>query len=135
MDSGEVIPGLNEDWTMAGAKLMEWMSGFIMLICAQELFFKGSPSKAMPILMLIWIGTTFGLAALRKQFPDEERGLANKVMAAVGMNPPGIPAPSVIQPVWSGCPLRELPEESEFRYLDLDKVFAPQEGEEGETRG
>ncbi len=123
MDNGQVIPGLNESWTMLGAKLMEWVSGFVALICAQELIFKESAGKAMPALMMIWFGTTLGLAALRKRFPDEERGLANMCMVSMGFCPPGIPAPADLQPIWSGCPLRELNEETEFRYLDLDQVF------------
>lgn len=129
MDNGQVIPGLNDDWSMLGAKLMEWVSGFIALICAQELLFKQSAGKAMPVLLLIWMGTTLGLAALRKRFPDEERGLANMCMVSLGFCPPGIPSPAALQPIWSGAPMRTLPEQTEYKYLDLDKVLTVLEKE------
>lgn len=122
MDNGEVIPGLNEDWTFCGAKMFEWIAGFMMLILASE-FLVEKPAKQAPILVCIMIGTTLGLALCRRSFADEERGMRNACMTALGMAPPGIPAPAFIQPVWSGAPLREMDEKLQFMELGLDKVF------------
>ena len=121
MDSGEVIPSLNEDWTFAGAKLFEWMGGLMTAFMASNLFDR--PAHAMPLLVLIWIGTTLGLALLRKKFPDEERGVRNMCMAACGFAPPGIPTPASLQPLWSGAPIRSLPKMCLYQQLDLDAVL------------
>ncbi|MCB0353702.1 MAG: hypothetical protein KDD64_09265 [Bdellovibrionales bacterium] len=122
MDNGEVIPGLNEDWTFAGAKAMEWGSGVVMMMMTSELAGL-SPAKAMPIMLSVLVGTTFGLAALRKMFPDEERGVANLLMTNLGICPPNIPAPAALQPLWSGTPMKELQEKKEFVDLGLLDVF------------
>lgn len=129
MDNGEVIPSLNEPWTMGGAKVSEWTSGFVMLIVFQEIFLDSS-SRNMPFLLAIWLITTFGMAALRRSFPDEERGLANMCLTAVGIDPPGIPTPSALQPLWSGCPVRALPEDCDYIFLELDKLFESEEDED-----
>lgn len=125
MDNGEVIPGLNEDWTLGGAKLSEWMAGFVMLVISQEIIFGGSGQmgKYMPMLMTIWLGTTFGLAALRRQFPDEERGVRNKVAASLGVTPPGLPPPARVAPRLSGMRMEKLDEEREFTELGLHDIF------------
>lgn len=122
MDNGEVIPGLNEEWTLGGAKLFEWIAGFMMFIIASELFFTNT-GRAMPQLMMIWVSTTFGLAALRRTVPDEERGVRNKVLTALGISPPGIPSPASLQPYWSGAPMREMDKEKAFIGLQLDVVL------------
>lgn len=129
MDNGEVIAGLDEEWTLGGAKLMEWCAGFMMFIVCAELLFNNW-GQAMPQLMLIWIGTTFGMASVRRQFPDEERGVRNKVMVTLGVEPPGIPAPSTLQPFWSGCPTRKLNEKCEYMTLRLDRVFVWEDAED-----
>lgn len=133
MDNGEEIPGLNEDWTFAGAKLFEWIAGFMALLIASELFVENA-GRSMPLLVMIMVMTTFGLASLRRSFPDEERGVRNLVMLSLGFNPPGIPKPAQVQPVWSAAPVRELEENSNFRQLGLDEVFesTPMDGEEEE---
>lgn len=130
MDNGENIPGLGDDWTFAGAKLFEWIAGFVMVIIVSELFLS-RPSQAMPLLMMTWVGTTLSLAILRRQFPDEERGLRNFFMVKAGFPPPGIPTPAELQPYWSGLPLADLDQEALFRKLSLDQLFQPEE-EEGE---
>ena len=132
MDSGDVIPGLNEDWNFGGAKLMEWAAGLVMFMMANEFFFTNT-AKSMPILLMVWIATTFGLANIRKKFPDEERGIRNVMMVLMGFPPPGIPVPAVLQPVWSGAPLRELPVLCDYRVLELDKVFELSEEMKGDT--
>ena len=38
MDDGYVIPSLNENWTFAGAKPMEWISGLMAALIFSELF-------------------------------------------------------------------------------------------------
>ena len=129
MDNGEVIPGLNEDWTLGGAKLAEWIAGFMMFIIASELFFDNI-GRNMPQLLIIWVSTTFGLAALRRSFPDEERGIRNSSLTAIGVEPPGIPAPASLQPYWSGAPARELRPECEFSELGLSQVFDRQSQEQ-----
>ncbi len=121
MDSGDVIPCLNEDWTFAGCKLMEWMAGLMMALLASTACDK--PANAMPFLVLIMIGSTLVIATLRKRFPDEERGVRNLAMVSLGFEPVGIPAPSKLQPVWSGAPVRQLSEKSLFRQLELHTVI------------
>lgn len=126
MDDGYVIPGLNESWTLGGAKLMEWCAGFMMFIICAELLFENY-GRAMPQLMLIWVGTTFTLAAIRRKFPDEERGVRNLALSSVGIEPPGIPAPALLQPYWSGAPMRAIKESSEYLSLNLDELFPEEE--------
>ncbi len=129
MDNGEVIGALNEDWNFAGANLPEWMSGFVVFLIASEMFDK--ISRSMPILLMMWIGTTFLLAAARKSFPDEERGLRNAVMVALGFIPIGLPAPSKFCPMWSGAPVKELGEDSHYQTLRLDEaILRIDDGEE-----
>jgi hypothetical protein len=134
MDSGETIPGLNEDWTFAGAKAVEWMAGFVMLILCSEAFFD-KPARAAPILVCIMIGTALGLALLRRSFPDEERGLRNYFMTMCGFEPPDIPCPANLQPTWSGAPMREMEKEKIFMQLQLDQLFPTtcHSGEENDT--
>lgn len=121
MDNGDVIPCLNEDWTFAGCKLMEWMAGLMMALMIGTAIEK--PANAMPFLVLVMIGTTLVMAMLRKQFPDEERGVRNLIMVSCGFEPIGIPAPAKLQPVWSGAPIRDLSENTLFRQLELHNVI------------
>ena len=129
MDNGEEIPGLNEDWTFAGAKLFEWIAGFMALLIASELFVSNA-GRSMPLLVMIMVGTTFGLASLRRSFPDEERGVRNLIMVTLGFAPPNIPNPAQIQPQWSGAPLRELDEKTNFVQLGLEQIFTEYNEEE-----
>lgn len=132
MDNGEEIPGLNEDWQFAGAKLFEWISGFMtMLLAAQTLTVH--PGRSMPLLVGIMMITTFGLAQIRRSFPDEERGVRNLVMITFGFAPPGIPRPAKLQPLWSGAPTKDLNENSIFMQLKLDELF--ERAEEAEADG
>ena len=121
MDNGEVIVALNEDWSFAGATLPEWMSGFVVFLISTEMFDK--ISRSMPLLLLMWLGTTFLLATARKSFPDEERGLQNYLVTCVGFVPPGLPSPSKFNPFWSTCPMRQLPETTHYNTLQLDDVI------------
>jgi hypothetical protein len=131
MDNGEEIPGLNEDWQFAGAKIFEWISGFMMmLLAAQTLVLH--PGKSMPFLVAVMIGTTFGLAQIRRAFPDEERGVRNLAMLSLGFAPPGIPRPAKLQPMWSGAPNKELAENTIFMQLNLDELFPITKGDEPE---
>ncbi|MEY4700302.1 MAG: hypothetical protein RL326_489 [Pseudomonadota bacterium] len=120
MDDGHVIPSLNEDWSFAGAKLMEWMAGMTTAFLASNLFEK--PAHYMPLLIIIMIGTTLTLATLRKKFPDEERGVMHLFMTCLGFAPPGIPAPARLQPRWSGGRITTLAPSSLFMQLELDEV-------------
>ena len=121
MDSGHVIPALNEDWSFAGAKLMEWLAGITTAFLCSNLFEK--PAHYMPLLVLIMIGTTLTLAMLRKQFPDEERGVMNLFMTSCGFPPIGIPAPSKLQPLWSGARIESPKESCLYLQLGLDEVL------------
>ncbi len=123
MDNGEVIPGLNEDWMLAGAKLSEWVCGFMAFIICSEVIFTDKMARSMPLLLLVGAFTVFSMAALRRTFPDEERGIRNAAMTAVGVEPPGIPTPAALQPIWSGAPVRQLKATSKFRRYGLDLVF------------
>ena len=123
MDNGEEIPGLNEDLSFAGAKMMEWVSGFVMFMVVSELF-KLNPAHSMPVLLVAWLGTTLGLATVRKRFPDEERGVRNAAMVGLGFAPPGVPPPAAIQPHWSGQPCRRLESSTYFEQLNLADLFA-----------
>jgi hypothetical protein len=121
MDDGHVIPALNEDWSFAGAKLMEWMAGLTTAFLASTAVEK--PAVWMPFLVLIMIGTTLSLATLRKRFPDEERGVMNLLMTTCGFAPPGIPTPSRLQPRWSGGRIFTLKERALFMQLELDEII------------
>lgn len=127
VDSGHVIPGLNESWTLLGAKASEWMSGFIAFMLAYSFFDK--PLRYMPFLLGMFVGTAVGLAALRRRFPDEEKGMRNYAAMMIGIQPPGIPAPAYMQPLWSGAPLRSLGEDREFMQLGLPEVVKKMRGE------
>lgn len=126
MDNGEEIQALNESWTLAGAKLGEWISGLVMCMVSSEAFnVKGGTSA--PFFGIVLLGTTLGLAAVRRRFPDEERGVRNFCMVGLGFAPPGIPTPATLQPQWSGAPVRELPEKGYFRQLKLEALFPLQD--------
>jgi hypothetical protein len=121
MDNGEVIVALNEEWTFAGASLFEWMAGFVTFLISTTMFDK--ISSYMPVLLMIWVGTTFALAAARKSFPDEEVGLRNALSVALGVTPLGLPAPSCFNPYWSTCPMRDLPKTAHYHTLQLDDII------------
>lgn len=120
-DDGEVLQGLDENWTFMGANAMEWACGLVVFLLIS--LFADSPARAMPFMLLGWILTTTTLAALRRSFPDQERGVRNAVATACGFPPPGIPLPSSLQPLWSGAPMRELPKDTRFYELGLDQLF------------
>ncbi len=122
MDNGEVINGLNEGWTFIGANLTEWLAGFMMTLFIGSAF-GISPVGGTPIFITTLAGITFGMAALRKQFPDGTRGVANSFMISMGLPPPGIPRPSSIQPLWSGGPIKQVSEKKDYSHLNLDEMF------------
>src|SRR5262249_28011606 len=120
-DDGEVLQGLDEEWTFMGANAMEWACGLVVFVMIS--LFADSPARAMPFMLLGWVLTTTTLAAMRRIFPDQERGVRNAVCVACGFPPPGIPAPSVMQPIWSGSPMREAKTSSKFVQLGLEDMF------------
>ncbi len=121
MDDGYVIPGLNEGYTLAGAKIMEWVSGIMMAMVLQSVL-NINLARSGPLWVIIGLSTTFVLAASRRAFPDEERGLRNSCMVSLGFIPPGLPAPAIFRPYWSGAPLREQPRATYFSQLGLERV-------------
>ena len=120
-DDGDVLPGLNESWTFMGANAMEWCCGLCTFVCIGAV--ASTPAAAMPLMLASWVGTTYTLAAIRRSFPDEERGARNAMMTALGFPPPGIPAPAALQPVWSQARVMELHPESKFRKLGFEYLF------------
>jgi len=120
MDDGHVIPALNEEWTFAGAKIMEWIAGVVSAFLVSTAVEK--PAHWMPLLVLIMIGSTLMLSTLRRRFPDEERGVANLFMTGLGFAPPGIPIPAKLQPRWSGGRISTLKKNSMYMQLELDEV-------------
>lgn len=129
MDDGYVIPGLNENWTFAGAKPMEWASGLVAMILVNE-FFVSNMGRSMPLLLMVLVLVPIGLATLRKAYPDEERGLRNHLMSFLGVAPPDIPPPAQLQPTWSGLRLQQLEEDKLFMQLGLDLLINQEEDEE-----
>ena len=122
MDDGQVIPALNENWTFAGATPMEWASGLAAAMVFSE-FFISNLGRSMPLVLMVLVSVPILLATLRKTYPDEERGLRNHLMSLMGLAPPGIPKPSMLQPLWSGSPVAELKEDCDYHRLELDKIF------------
>ncbi len=123
MDSGEEIPALNEEWNFLGANVLEWSSGMAAALIASNAIFADAIATSMPYLLGIWVFTTTSLATMRKRYPDESRGVRNQFMTSCGFNPPGIPAPSALQSVWSGCPVKKMDENCEFIQLGLLEIF------------
>lgn len=101
---------------------MEWICGLAAALVFSELFVVNI-GRSMPLILAVAIGIPVLMATLRKSFPDEERGVRNAGMLAMGFAPPGIPTPAKLQPVWSGLPMPELDKESEYTQLGLDAVI------------
>ena len=120
-DSGEVLQGLSEEWSFLGANMMEWAAGLVVFITIS--LFANSPARAMPFMLAGWVTTTVSLATIRHMYPDQERGVRNALLTYCGFPPPGIPAPAKIQPIWSGAPVREVPQQSKFVKAKLDQMF------------
>jgi hypothetical protein len=122
MDNGEEIPLLNEQWEFAGARLNEWLSGFVVMVMIMASLGNGVPGF-MPLIFLSCVITARSMATLRKRFPDEERGVKNYFITLLGFVPPSIPAPSSLQPFWSGAPTRALRANCQYIRLGLDELF------------
>ena len=120
-DGGEVLQGLNDPWTFMGANAMEWACGLMVFLMIS--LFADSPAKAMPFMILGFVLTSTTMASLRKSFPDEQRGVRNAICTACGVEPPSIPAPASLQPIWSSSPIKSLPQTCAFRLLSLDELF------------
>lgn len=120
-DDGEVLQGLDENWSFMGANAMEWGSALAVFMLIS--LFADSVARAMPFMLLGGIMTAVTLASMRKSFPDQERGVRNAVSTFFGFPPPGIPMPSKLQPVWSSSPMREIPPRSKFVQLGLSHMF------------
>jgi hypothetical protein len=121
MDNGEVLQGIEEDWNFMGANVMEWSVGFVAFLMIS--LFARSPARAMPFMLAGGVLTTTTLAALRRTYPDEQRGLTNAALTTCGFPPPGVPAPAVLQPVWSGAPLKDIGKDTKFKKVGLDKLL------------
>ena len=120
-DDGEVLQGLDENWSFMGANGMEW--GCALAVFMLISLFADSVARAMPFMLIGGIVTAVTLASMRKSFPDQERGVRNAVSTFFGFPPPGIPTPSKLQPLWSGSPMREVPAKTRFVQLGLGHMF------------
>lgn len=129
MDDGQVIPGLNENWTFGGAKPMEWVSGLCAAIIFQELFITNL-GRSMPLVLMVLVSVPIGLATLRKTYPDEERGVRNYIMSLMGVSPPDIPRPAILQPIWSGAPTQKLRPNCLYNQLQLAELFERKDDEQ-----
>jgi hypothetical protein len=129
MDNGEEIQGLGDGWTFLGAKISEWCAGIAMFLIVGEVFFKGRMNLGIPFMVLAGVGTALSLVRLRKQFPDEEKGVINHFCVMFGFCPPGLPTPAEFRQHWSGIPAGQLSEQSEFVKLGLHEVFFPEQEE------
>jgi hypothetical protein len=132
MDDGYVIPGLNENWTFGGAKPMEWATGLVAAMIYVELFVTNM-GKQMPIILMILVLVPMSIATLRKTYPDEEIGVRNHLMSVLGAAPPGIPKPSMLQPNWSGLPIKTIATTKEFMTLGLDEFLFAEAGEDASS--
>jgi hypothetical protein len=132
MDDGYVIPGLNENWTFGGAKPMEWAAGLVVMMIYVELFVTNM-GKQMPFILMILVLVPMGLATLRKTYPDEEKGVANHTMSLLGIAPPLIPKPAMLQPNWSGLPIKTINPKKEFMELGLDEFLFLEPGDDPST--
>src|SRR5262249_44466836 len=115
-------------WNFMGANIFEWGCGFMAFIIIS--LFAKNPVRAMPFMIGGSILTTTTLAAMRRTYPDEQRGLRNALLTACGFVPPGLPAPSSIQPVWSGAPMKTIPKDIKFTQLGLINMFPSFERDE-----
>jgi len=122
-DDGEVLQGLQVNWTFLGANLMEWSAGFMVFILCSLFAEPGRVGVAVPFMVIGWVCTTVALASVRKMFPDEERGMRNALIAFCGFAPMDIPAPSSLQPLWSAAPITELPEEWLFTQIGMGEIL------------
>lgn len=120
-DNGEVLQGLADNWTFCGATIMEWSSGVVMFFIVS--LFGRTPATGMPYMISAMILTAYSLAGLRKSFPDEERGVRNALLVSCGFPPRDIPAPAVLQPIWSPAPVRSLSIDCKYVSLGFDKIF------------
>lgn len=132
-DDGEVLQGLDENWSFMGANAMEW--GCALAVFMLISLFADSVARAMPFMLIGGIVTAVTLASMRKSFPDQERGVRNAVTTFFGFPPPGIPAPSKLQPIWSGSPMREIPAHSKFIQLGLSFMFKTFERQYTDAKG
>lgn len=122
MDNGEVIPNLDKPWEFLMARVDEWITGAIVALSINELFFEDITSS-MPLVFSCIVLVAYGLACARLRFADGKRGMINWVTTKMGFVPVGIPAPSELQPVWSGAPLRRLKDTTLFMQLGFDELF------------
>lgn len=133
MDDGEELAMLNEPWTFLGMKLNELISGSMVMMLILALTQTKSPA-IMPLVLIAGIASSMIAATLRRRYPDEERGVRNYFMVKMGFTPPGIPAPSELQPYWSGSPIRELKTTTRFIELGLDEIFTEEMIEERKVK-
>ena len=122
-DDGEVLPGLNENWTFLGATAFEWALGIVVFVMISIFAPPGRIGVMVPFMLAGWVATTYSFASVRQLFPDEERGVANTMMTFCGFEPLNIPAPSALQPIWSGAPAQELKKDNKFNEVGLDAMF------------
>ena len=123
MDNGDVLPDLDKPVTFLGATVIEWGIGFAMFIIVSAFAPDKQVGRMLPFMLIGSIMTTYTVASLRKIFPDQEKGMRNYFSALIGIPPIGIPAPAVLQPIWSATLVKELPKNTEFMQIGLQRLF------------
>lgn len=122
MDNGEVIPNLDKPWEFLMARVHEWLCGMVFALLCNEILFS-STSNSMPFIFGIMVLSTYGMACARLKFADGTNGCINWCSTKMGFVPRNIPAPSELQPVWSGAPIRKLKDDTLFMQLGFDEFF------------
>lgn len=122
MDNGDVIPNLDAPWDFLSTRIQEWIIGAIVGLIVNELFFT-SAASSMPFIFITIVLTAYGLSCARRKFADGSRGFVNYCCVKMGIVPPGIPAPSELQPVWSGAPMRRIKSDTLYMQLGFDEFF------------
>ena len=123
MDNGDVLPDLDKPVTFLGATPMEWAIGFAMFIIISSFAPDKMIGRMVPFMLVGWFVTTYTVASLRKIFPDEEKGMRNYFSTMAGIPPVGIPAPAILQPIWSATLVKDLSEKTEFMQIGLQHMF------------
>lgn len=122
MDNGDEIPCLNDEWTFLGAQIGEWGAGFGAAMIFFQVFFAKAVYGVL-VMVLIVVFVAVALSTLRKRFLDEHRGVKNYLCLSLGFAPPGIPTPAALQKNWSGFPIKDLNQRSNFIALGINDLF------------
>ncbi|MCS6893074.1 MAG: hypothetical protein NZO16_00660 [Deltaproteobacteria bacterium] len=122
---GPEVPTLNEGWSFLGARLDEWLSGAslgLLYIIVIQSFFRSPQGEDGVVILVLVVGFTYLLRILRERFPDEKRGLMNKVCDLCGIVPPLLPPPASFRVYWSAVRVNDI-SKTEFAKLGFNKFL------------